>query len=69
MNVLLIYFMGAVLSFGVAYTLSSSKYYVEDPRLPRKRLLIWAFFLSWIAILIGIKGFIRGFLRGGRDGG
>lgn len=64
-TLLLIYLIGALIGFGLAYSATSTKLF--DPKetgMSRDKILTWAFFLSWLTILMCLLGFLKGIVKG-----
>ena len=69
-NILLIYLMGALIGFGLAYTATSGSWFdPEEAGVSRGVILKWGFILSWLTVIICIGGFLLGFGKasGGGD--
>ncbi len=69
-TLLFIYLIGALIGFGLAYTItSSSQFDPEKIGMSRGKILSWGFWGSWITILVAIWGFLRGLSKAISDNG
>lgn len=62
MNILLAYFMGCLISFGIICTLINYGIY-KDSDVSTSRLIFYGSLASWITIIIFIFGIFIGFIR------
>lgn len=67
-KILVIWAIGSLISFGIAYSLSSGDLFDEEEMgMSKAHFRKWAFISSWFAVFAFLQGFIRGFKKGGKD--